>query len=174
MELWWWRWCQWYVVDDDLYCDPQGEIHYNLTGEFAEPTKPNLRSEARATLSRPQPGQDTRSNLSSPPSSSVGSAPSNTPAGPPIAHVSEIESSAGPHTESEDSAFDPNTLVVDEANLGLSTFLQTGGEHVNVTDEMLARIEAIVQTEQTLKSSPHTRKLMTHGTGSPCELSLAA
>jgi hemerythrin-like domain-containing protein len=49
-------------------------------------------------------------------------------------------------TESEEE-FDPSTLADDEASPSLSTFLQIGGEHINVTDEMVAHIETMVQTE---------------------------
>jgi len=50
-------------------------------------------------------------------------------------------------SEGESEIFDPMAALHSDINPGLSTFLQIGGEHVNVTDEMLARIEEMVATE---------------------------
>lgn len=60
---------------------------------------------------------------------------------------SDTSKDSDDQSEGESEIFDPMAVLHDDVNPGLSTFLQIGGEHVNVTDEMLARIEEMVATE---------------------------
>jgi len=60
---------------------------------------------------------------------------------------SDTSKNSDDESEGESEIFDPMAVLHSDINPGLSTFLQISGEHVNVTDEMLARIEEMVATE---------------------------
>jgi hypothetical protein len=135
-----------YDSDDDLYSHPQRKIPSNHTGEVVEPVRINQSHIAETSTTSPyhqplsQPQESSQSPKSKP------QYPRNTPTGLPDAHTLDPKLHAESDTESEEE-FDPSTLADDEASPGLSTFFQIGGEHINVTDEMVARIETMVQTE---------------------------
>lgn len=145
-----------YDSDDDLYHQPPLKLPDDHTGKITQPVRTNKSSITGTpthmvqtplphnvrTLTSPlsQPQLSSHSPMSKPQTLH------NTPTGLDDPYILDSKSDSESDTDREDE-FDPNILADDEASPGLSTFLQIGGEHVNVTDEMVARIETMVQTE---------------------------
>ena len=156
--------------DDDLYSAPRDTIvkHVKLLGNEARVPDPKLttprvrahpESSSTAPKTPPPDGRATRipaSQSSAKPHGETSPSPKNTvttykstPTGCQAICTSESETEKdkiNSGSEDEDE-FDPVTLLDNDANPGLSTFLQIGGEHVNVTNKMLSRIEQMVNAE---------------------------